>query len=363
MKYIAKNECSHFYDGDGLRISRTDNITGVVTYYVWDTENPTGYPQVVEEIENNQVVRRYGYGHFLENVDIWNGSAFERFYVVRDGTNSVRMLLDSTGNVAATYDYDAFGNVLSSSFTNPICSQNNYQFHSEYRDQATGLVYLRARWYSTEDGRFNRMDSFEGVDENPITINKYIAFDDNPIEKFDPSGYTTWPTEQYRVTSFYGERIHPVTGETRKPHFGLDIGQVGTSGKVYAADTGEVVEIGTDINGGDYIKIKENMTGHFQYYMHTSNSKKLTVKQRVEEGSVIGQSNLSGRVRGLHLHFARKTPSGLWEDPLPHIISAPLPQWSVNREALSEFMQRISREGLKASYVSTSGVQMMMILF
>ena len=76
-------DVEYSYDGDGLRVSRTDNMSGVVTYYVWDSENPTSYPQVVEEIENNQVVRRYGYGLFLENVDIWNGTAFERFYVVR----------------------------------------------------------------------------------------------------------------------------------------------------------------------------------------------------------------------------------------------------------------------------------------
>jgi RHS repeat-associated protein len=178
----------YFYDGDGLRISRTDNLTGLTTYYVWDTENPTGYPQVVEEIENNQVVRRYGYGLFLENVDIWNGSAFERFYVVRDGTNSVRMLLDSTGNVSATYDYDAFGNILSVSNTNPLTIGNPYQFHSEYRDPATGLVYLRARWYDSGDGRFLRADSYEGEQENPMTLNKYTSFNNNPLNLIDPSG-------------------------------------------------------------------------------------------------------------------------------------------------------------------------------
>ena len=140
---MKNKKCS--YNTDGLWIARTDNLTGLTTYYVWDTENPTGYPQVIEEIEEGQVVRRYGYGHFLENVDIWNGSAFERFYVVRDGTNSIRMLLDSVGNIAAEYDYDAFGNVLFVSNVNPLTSQNPYQFHSEYRDPATGLVYLRAR--------------------------------------------------------------------------------------------------------------------------------------------------------------------------------------------------------------------------
>ena len=179
---------NNFYDGDGLRVSRTDNINGITTYYVWDSENPTGYPQVLEEIENNQVVRRYGYGLFLETIDIWNGTAFDRFYIVRDGTNSVRMLLDSTGNVSATYDYDAFGNILSVTNTNPITVSNSFGFHSEYKDPTTNLVYLRARWYQPENGRFVGMDRWEGNVENPSTLNKYSSFNNNPTNMTDPTG-------------------------------------------------------------------------------------------------------------------------------------------------------------------------------
>jgi RHS repeat-associated protein len=181
-------DVEYLYDADGLRLSRTDNLTGVTTYYVWDTENPTGYPQVVEEVEGGQVVRRYGYGLFLENVDIWNGSAFDRFYVIRDGTNSVRMLLDSAGNVAAEYDYDAFGNVLSTSNIIPLTANNPFGFHSEYKDPATGLIYLRARWYDVEKGRFLNQDGFEGDKESPLDLHKYIGFNDNPINITDALG-------------------------------------------------------------------------------------------------------------------------------------------------------------------------------
>jgi RHS repeat-associated protein len=194
-------DVEYFYDGDGLRVSRKDNVSGLVTYYVWDTENPTGYPQVVEEIEGGQVVRRYGYGLFLETIDIKNGSIFDRFYVIRDGTNSVRMLLDSAGNISATYDYDAFGNVLSATNANPITVGNSFGFHSEYKDQTTGLIYLRARWYEPSEGRFVRMDRSEGQIKLPITKNKYISFNDNPANVFDPTGLEgiTGPTGK-RIT-------------------------------------------------------------------------------------------------------------------------------------------------------------------
>ena len=181
-------DVSYGYDGDGLRISRTDNLTGVATYYIWDTENPTGYPQVIEEVENNVVVKRYGYGHYLEIIDILNGTTYERFYVVRDGTTSVRMLLDSTGNIAATYDYEAFGDIISQTNSNALAIANTFGYDSEYKDPTTGLIYLRARWYKPSDGRFVSRDKWEGDKSKPITNNKYIAFNSNSLTYIDPRG-------------------------------------------------------------------------------------------------------------------------------------------------------------------------------
>ncbi len=54
---------SYEYDGDGNRTSKT--VNGVRTDYVVDTQNPTGYSQVLAEIQGGQVVKRYTYGHML----------------------------------------------------------------------------------------------------------------------------------------------------------------------------------------------------------------------------------------------------------------------------------------------------------
>ena len=357
----AKNELIHvigdgvnveyFYDADGLRVYRKDNMPGgVTTYYVWDTENPTGYPQVVEEIEGGQVVRRYGYGLFLETIDIKNGTDFERFYVIRDGTNSVRMLLDSTGNVSATYDYDAFGNLLSTSNTNPLTASNPYQFHSEYKDQATNLVYLRARWYDSSVGRFTRMDSYEGSQESPSTLNKYVSFNNNPANMTDPLGLTTWPTEVRRIVSPFTQRTRPGTNYTEF-HPGLDIA-VDSSGSVYASDGGVVVKkrsgvyvpyVLKDRNGNvvdsnildpNATKLQANTVlirddaGLYEGYTHISTN--LTVGERVYEGEWIGQYDGSGYTTGPHLHYMLRTNSNTDNydsviNPEPHITGKPLP--------------------------------------
>jgi len=201
-------DVSYGYDGDGLRISRTNNLTSVTTYFIWDDQNPTGYPQVIEEVENNVVTKKYGYGHYLETIDILNGAVYERFYVVRDGTTSIRMLMDGSGNVAATYDYDAFGNVISQTNPNPLTTNNAFGYDSEYKDKDTGLIYLRARWYKATDGRFVSRDKFEGEGNNPNTLNKYNGLYNNPINFTDPSGYMP----EFLELMLYGTEIHTMIG-------------------------------------------------------------------------------------------------------------------------------------------------------
>jgi hypothetical protein len=48
------------YDGDGNRVSET--VGGVTTNYLVDTQNPTGYAQVVDELQSGTVARTYSFG-------------------------------------------------------------------------------------------------------------------------------------------------------------------------------------------------------------------------------------------------------------------------------------------------------------
>ena len=49
------------YDADGNRVAKS--VSGTVTRYLVDDLNPTGYPQVMDELNGSGVVTRtYGYG-------------------------------------------------------------------------------------------------------------------------------------------------------------------------------------------------------------------------------------------------------------------------------------------------------------
>jgi RHS repeat-associated protein len=177
------------YDGDGNRVAKT--VNGVTTQYLVDDLNPTGYPQVVEELAGGAVTRQYTYGlqRISENQvasSVWTPS----FYGY-DGGGNVRQLTNSAGAVTDTYEYDAFGNGVSTSGSTP----NNYLYRGEQLDPDIGLYYLRAGYYNPLTGRFMSKDPNDpqpidsnGTPVNPKTLHKYLYAGGDPVNAIDPTG-------------------------------------------------------------------------------------------------------------------------------------------------------------------------------
>ncbi len=192
---IQKGSVTVVYDGDGNRVSET--VGGVTTNYLVDTQNPTGYAQVVDELQSGSVSRTYSYG--LERVSETqsiNSTLTTSFYGY-DGHGSVRQLTDSTGTVTDTYDYDAFGNLINQTGSTP----NNYLFADEQYDPALSLYYNRARYLNSTTGRFWTADTFEGSINTPASLHRYLFADADPIDLRDPSGKEVDAVEAAAVAS------------------------------------------------------------------------------------------------------------------------------------------------------------------
>jgi RHS repeat-associated protein len=170
---------TYLYDGDGNRVSKT--VASVTTNYLVDTNNPTGYAQVVEELQSGAVVRSFTYGQSRISQRIVGGTL--SFYQY-DGQGSVRSLTNPTAAITDTYDYDAFGNLLYRSGSTP----NDYLYTGEQLDANLGFYYLRARYLNPAAGRFLSMDSFGGSASDPISLHKYLYANADPVDKNDPSG-------------------------------------------------------------------------------------------------------------------------------------------------------------------------------
>jgi len=59
-------------------------------------------------------------------------------------------------------------------------------YTNEYTSQ--GLIYLRSRYYSPESGRFLTKDSWQGDYSKPLSLNRWVYVEGNPINRTDPSG-------------------------------------------------------------------------------------------------------------------------------------------------------------------------------
>jgi RHS repeat-associated protein len=157
------------YNGDGVRTRKT--VGGHTTKYVLDLA--TTLPVVISDTE----------AVYLYGLDILAQQEAERLYYFHDGLGSVRQLVDTTGQVDTSYAYDPFGvPVMGGDGSNP------YQFTGEAWDAEVELLYLRARYYQPEVGRFITKDPWAGDMWRPSTLNRYVYVTNNPVNYIDPSG-------------------------------------------------------------------------------------------------------------------------------------------------------------------------------
>jgi RHS repeat-associated protein len=157
------------YDGDGNRVAKN------ATQYLVDENNPTGLPQVVEELSGGLVQATYVYG--LERISQTRGGVTS--YYGSDAHGDVRFLMDGSGAVTDTYEYDAWGNLTNSTGT----TTNVYLYQGEQYDAETKLYYFRARYFDSLTGRFLSVDPLAAQGQRP-----YLYAGGDPVNGHDPTG-------------------------------------------------------------------------------------------------------------------------------------------------------------------------------
>lgn len=168
------------YDSDGYRIVKS--VDGVSTYYLYEDK------KVVLELnsDGSQAARNI-YGNNL----LLRTTGNETYYYMYNGHADVTALLTGTGIIAATYYYDAFGNILES--TGEV--DNSYLYSGYQYDVETGLYNLNSRMYNPDNARFLQEDEFLGLKGDPLSLNRYTYCTNNPLIYYDPTGHMNWATQ------------------------------------------------------------------------------------------------------------------------------------------------------------------------
>ena len=146
--------------------------------------------------DNNALEFVYDDGNQPFAVIYKHGQTTELYYYVLNAQGDVSAILDSSGRLAASYDYDAWGNctVYDSSakvLTDPtsIANLNPLRYRGYYYDAETGFYYLQSRYYDPAICRFINADTFATTDANGfLSANMFAYCENNPIMRVDADG-------------------------------------------------------------------------------------------------------------------------------------------------------------------------------
>ena len=194
------NMVKNGYNGEGYRIEKKTN--GELTRYLYESD------KVVLEVDGsgNQTGRNvYGTNLLVRTTDGLN------YYYMYNGHADVTALLKADGTIAATYYYDAFGNI-----TDTTGSVNNSITFAGYQyDEETGLYYLNARMYDPKTARFLQEDTFNGDKNDPLSLNLYTYCANNPIIYHDPTGHKPKKyTQDFFIDENYKEFVYCIPGSS-----------------------------------------------------------------------------------------------------------------------------------------------------
>ena len=170
---------TYAYDADGRMIQETSG--GTVRNLAWD--ETSAYGDVIYESNGaGTPVAGYTYGAG----DLVQRLGATPAYYLQDGLGSVVGLTDAAGTETDRYRYDAWGQRTLTQGLTP----NPFAYRGQWNDDASGLLYLRARFFGPATGRFLSRDTAAFRLDDPIDLNRYTYAAANPINNYDPSGYS-----------------------------------------------------------------------------------------------------------------------------------------------------------------------------
>jgi RHS repeat-associated protein len=201
-------QAAYVYDGANDRLQQIDytGATPITTTYVNDI---FGLTQVlVADDGTNEVYNLFG----LDLISQDSGAEVRTLLV--DGLGSVRQeLVGSVVETATTYS--PYGEVLAQAGT----SGTVYGFTGEQEDGATGLLYLRARYYNALLGTFVSRDPWSGSLWSPSTLHGYGYASSNPTNRVD---YTGLFSSEPGYIEYFVQRMAPAWNIFAGPNLWLE---------------------------------------------------------------------------------------------------------------------------------------------
>jgi hypothetical protein len=177
-------------------------INGTTTYYLIDSNNPTGYAKPIEQwtsTTGNRSTATLSMSYVIGDRVLAqvNGSGAVSYLLI-DGQYNTRALTNSSGVVTATFNYSDFGDVLGATYTAANPPPTMYLFQQTMFDAPSGLNIFGDGVREVQPGEDSFIESDTsayGDLSNPITLNLRLLDGANPISNIDQNGHDFSLTE------------------------------------------------------------------------------------------------------------------------------------------------------------------------
>ena len=181
---------SYRYDGNGMRYEKV--VKGTKTQYYYD-----GTQLLIESKNGKRTWYIYG-ATGIEGMIREENYGESVYYFDKNTLGDIVAIRDLSGNVVATYEYDAWGNhTVYNGYggidysASSIGNINPFRYRGYYYDAETGFYYLQTRYYDPTICRFINADNYELVAQLSSVagqLNMYAYCGHNPIMYMDPTG-------------------------------------------------------------------------------------------------------------------------------------------------------------------------------
>ncbi|MGZ2744795.1 M23 family metallopeptidase [Burkholderia stagnalis] len=172
----------------------------------------------------------------------------------------------------------------------------------------------------------------------------YYLLDGTPLE----AAAFTMPVKWTRISSFFGERVHPLS-QAMAFHTGVDLAAPSGT-RVDAAADGTVSFVGTDPGGyGKYV-IVDHADGYSTYYAHLSAfAHGLKVGEPVRQGERLGSVGMTGAATGPHLHFEVRVA----DQPVDPLVTLASAQTALSDMQRTAFRQEAAQWRFRLASINT----------
>ncbi|WML37904.1 RHS repeat-associated core domain-containing protein [Neobacillus sp. OS1-2] len=184
------------YDSENKRTSKkvTTDTSERTEFYYYDANGDLvsiSQKSGIDQVENLLNFYRDASGQLLSFE--YKGKIYDYVYNQR---GDIVAITNELAEIIARYSYDEWGNLLKidapTDLGKTVANANPFRYVGKFGvqyDNNTKLYYMGWRDYDAKIGRYLVADEYEGEDTNPISFNRYLYAESDPVNNIDPDGY------------------------------------------------------------------------------------------------------------------------------------------------------------------------------